>query len=182
MFKTAADVGKGLRKQIVPMMKSKGFNLRVTTSKESYYHDGNVRVQITKVPTNFPIWIDEYSKWRVTPNAERLVQTIKERIEGRYREIVQDAISEAANDGLLLRIEVSNDEEFLSESNENEIVTKNADSDEEIIDPRHDLVLQLIGRDWFALHYEYFWPVQFSRCAFLMMRGSGCELFLLLLI
>ena len=80
MFKTAADVGKGLRKQIVPMMKSKGFNLRVTTSKESYYHDGNVRVQITKVPTNFPVWIDEYSKWRVTPNAERLVQTIKERI------------------------------------------------------------------------------------------------------
>ena len=77
---TAADVGKDLRKQIVPMMKSKGFNLRVTTNKRSYYHDGGLNVKITKVPTNFPVWVDEYSKWRVTPNAERLVQTIKERI------------------------------------------------------------------------------------------------------
>jgi|TARA_B100001094_G_scaffold100824_1_gene97004 hypothetical protein len=80
VLETAADVGKDLRKQIVPLMKSKGFNLRVTTSKQSYYHDGNVNVKITKVPTNFPVWIDEYSKWRVTPNAERLVLTLKERI------------------------------------------------------------------------------------------------------
>ena len=79
-YETVKEFAKDYRLEIVPMMKSKGFNLRVTTSKESYYHDGNVRVQITKVPTNFPIWIDEYSKWRVTPNAERLVQTIKERI------------------------------------------------------------------------------------------------------
>ena len=60
-------------------------------------------------------------------------ETIKERIEGRYREIVQDAISEAANDGLLLRIEVSNDEEFLNESNEDEIVIKSMDSNEDTI-------------------------------------------------
>ena len=45
-------------------------------------------------------------------------ETIKERIEGRYREIVQDALSEAANDGLLLRIEVSNDEDLLAQSDD----------------------------------------------------------------
>jgi len=60
-------------------------------------------------------------------------ETIKERIEGRYREIVQDAISEAANDGLLLRIEVSNDEELLNQSDEDEIIIKNIDSEVEII-------------------------------------------------
>tara|TARA_B100001540_G_scaffold27932_1_gene23581 strand:+ start:8657 stop:10054 length:1398 start_codon:yes stop_codon:yes gene_type:complete len=56
-------------------------------------------------------------------------ETIKERIEGRYREIVQDALSEAANDGLLLRIEVSNDEDLLKESDEDEIIIKNIDSE-----------------------------------------------------
>ncbi len=60
-------------------------------------------------------------------------ETIKERIEGRYREIVQDAISEAANDGLLLRIEVSNDEELLNQSDEDEIIINNIDSEVEII-------------------------------------------------
>tara|TARA_Y100000741_G_scaffold79345_2_gene57979 strand:+ start:4567 stop:5964 length:1398 start_codon:yes stop_codon:yes gene_type:complete len=83
-------------------------------------------------------------------------ETIKERIEGRYREIVQDAISEAANDGLLLRIEVSNDEEFLSESNENEIVTKNADSDEEIISkPLKSEEKQIVNADLYGLRLTF---------------------------
>ena len=56
-------------------------------------------------------------------------ETIKERIEGRYREIVQDALSEAANDGLLLRIEVSNDEDLLKQSDEDEIIMKNIDAE-----------------------------------------------------
>ena len=83
-------------------------------------------------------------------------ETIKERIEGRYREIVQDAISEAANDGLLLRIEVSNDEEFLGESNENEIVTKNADSDEEIISkPLKSEEKQIVNADLYGLRLTF---------------------------
>ena len=83
-------------------------------------------------------------------------ETIKERIEGRYREIVQDAISEAANDGLLLRIEVSSDEEFLSESNENEIVTKNADSDEEIISkPLKSEEKQIVNADLYGLRLTF---------------------------
>jgi len=79
-FETAAELGKSLRKQIVPMMRSKGFNLNVTTTKKSYYHDGTINVKITKVPTNFPVWTDEYSKWGVTSNAERLTGTIRDRI------------------------------------------------------------------------------------------------------
>ena len=83
-------------------------------------------------------------------------ETIKERIEGRYREIVQDAISEAANDGLLLRIEVSNDEEFLSESNEDEIVIKSMDSDEDIISqPPQSEEKQTISADLYGLRLTF---------------------------
>jgi len=83
-------------------------------------------------------------------------ETIKERIEGRYREIVQDAISEAANDGLLLRIEVSNDEEFLSESNEDEIVIKNVESDENIISqPPQSEEKQTVNADLYGLRLTF---------------------------
>ena len=83
-------------------------------------------------------------------------ETIKERIEGRYREIVQDAISEAANDGLLLRIEVSNDEEFLDKSNEDEIVIKNVDSDEELISkPLKSEEKQIVNADLYGLRLTF---------------------------
>ena len=83
-------------------------------------------------------------------------ETIKERIEGRYREIVQDAISEAANDGLLLRIEVSNDEEFLGKSNEDEIVIKNVDSDEELISkPLKSEEKQIVNADLYGLRLTF---------------------------
>ena len=83
-------------------------------------------------------------------------ETIKERIEGRYREIVQDAISEAANDGLLLRIEVSNDEEFLNESNEDEIVIKSMDSNEDIISqPPESEEKQTVNADLYGLRLTF---------------------------
>ena len=83
-------------------------------------------------------------------------ETIKERIEGRYREIVQDAISEAANDGLLLRIEVSNDEEFLNESNEDEIVIKSMDSNEDTISqPPESEEKQTVNADLYGLRLTF---------------------------
>ena len=83
-------------------------------------------------------------------------ETIKERIEGRYREIVQDAISEAANDGLLLRIEVSNDEEFLNESNEDEIVIKSMDSNEDTISqPPESEEKQTVNTDLYGLRLTF---------------------------
>ena len=83
-------------------------------------------------------------------------ETIKERIEGRYREIVQDAISEAVNDGLLLRIEVSNDEEFLSESNEDEVVIKNVEPGEEIISkPLKSEEKQIVNADLYGLRLTF---------------------------
>ena len=80
MFKSAAELGREFRSEVAPMLKSKGFNLKIATSRRSYYHDGKLNVSITKVPTNFPVWTSEYSRWDRTKNADRLIATIKDRI------------------------------------------------------------------------------------------------------
>ena len=80
MFKTAAELGREFRSEVAPMLKSKGFDLRISSSRKSYYHDGKLGVQIIKVPTNFPVWTSEYSRWDRTDNADRLIATIKDRI------------------------------------------------------------------------------------------------------
>lgn len=80
MFKTAAEFGKEFRSEIAPMLKSKGFDLRIASSRRSYYHDGKLGVSIIKVPTNFPVWTSEYSRWDRTKNADRLLATIEDRI------------------------------------------------------------------------------------------------------
>ena len=80
MFDSAAGLGKVFRSEIIPMLKSKGFNLSVATTRKSYYHDGKINVTINKVPTNFPVWKSEYSRWDRTENANRLTQTIKDRL------------------------------------------------------------------------------------------------------
>ena len=81
MFKTAAEFGKEFRSEIAPMLKSKGFDLKIASSRRSYYHDGKLGVKITKVPTNFPVWTSEYSRWDRTKNADRLLATIEDRIQ-----------------------------------------------------------------------------------------------------
>ena len=80
MFDSAAGLGKVFRSEIIPMLKSKGFNLKVATTRKSYYHDGKINVTINKVPTNFPVWKSEYSRWERTEKANRLKQTIKDRL------------------------------------------------------------------------------------------------------
>ena len=80
MFDSAAGLGKVFRSEIIPMLKSKGFNLSVATTRKSYYHDGKINVTINKVPTNFPVWKSEYSRWDRTENANRLKETIMNRL------------------------------------------------------------------------------------------------------
>ena len=80
MIKSAAELGREFRSEVAPMLKSKGFDLRISSSRKSYYHDGKLGVQIIKVPTNFPVWTSEYSRWDRTKNADRLIATIKYRI------------------------------------------------------------------------------------------------------
>ena len=80
MFNSAAELGREFRSEVAPMLKSRGFDVRMTSSKRSYYHDGKLKVSIIKVPTNFPVWKSQYSRWDRTDNADRLISTIKDRI------------------------------------------------------------------------------------------------------
>jgi len=80
MFDSAAGLGKIFRSEVIPMLKSKGFNLSVATTRKCYYSDGKINVTINKVPTNFPVWKSEYSRWERTENADRLKKTIRDRI------------------------------------------------------------------------------------------------------
>ena len=80
MFNSAAELGREFRSEVAPMLKSRGFDVRMTSSKRSYYHDGKLKVSIIKVPTNFPVWKSEYSRWEKTDNADRLLSTINNRI------------------------------------------------------------------------------------------------------
>ena len=80
MFKTAAELGREFRSEVAPILKLKGFGLKIATSRRNYYHDGKLSVSITKVPTNFPVWTSEYSRWDRTDNADRLLSTINDRI------------------------------------------------------------------------------------------------------
>ena len=80
MFDSAAGLGKVFRSEIIPMLKSKGFNLKVASSRKSYYHDGKINVVVDRVPSNFPVWKSEYSRWDRTENANRLTETIKDRL------------------------------------------------------------------------------------------------------
>ena len=81
MFDSAAGLGKVFRSEIIPMLKSNGFNLKVATTRKSYYHDGKINVVVDRVPSNFPVWKSEYSRWDRTENANRLTETIKNRID-----------------------------------------------------------------------------------------------------
>ena len=80
MFKTAAELGREFRSEVAPILKSKGFGLKIATSRKNYYHDGRITITINKVPTNFPVWVSEYSRWDRTDNADKLLSTIKDRI------------------------------------------------------------------------------------------------------
>ena len=103
MFDSVAGLGKVFRSEIIPMLKSKGFNLQVATTRKSYYHDGKINVTINKVPTNFPVWKSEYSRWDRTENANRLTETIKDRIDTLIENNNRDM---EAKDSVVLDIDV----------------------------------------------------------------------------
>ena len=103
MFDSAAGLGKVFRSEIIPMLKSKGFNLKVATTRKSYYHDGKINVVVDRVPSNFPVWKSEYSRWDRTENANRLTETIKNRIDTLIENNNRDM---EAKDSVVLDIDV----------------------------------------------------------------------------
>ena len=80
-YNTVKEFARMYRKEILPILKSKGFTVAVKTSKRSYYHDGRISIMIKSVPSNFDVYDPDNSYIRqLTDNAQKLLDTIKERI------------------------------------------------------------------------------------------------------
>ena len=79
-YETVKDFAKDYRTEIIPMLKSKGFTLSINTSKGSYWNDGRMNFQIKKIPNNFYVWTNEYSKYHKTDKSQKLLNTIRDRV------------------------------------------------------------------------------------------------------
>ena len=79
-YETVKDFAKDYRTEIIPMMKSKGFTLSINTSKGSYWNDGRMNFQIKKIPNNFYVWTNEYSRYNKTEKSQKLLNTIRDRV------------------------------------------------------------------------------------------------------
>ncbi len=80
-YNNVKEFARMYRKEILPILKSKGFTVAVKTSKRSYYHDGQISILIKTVPSNFDVYDPENTYVRqLTDNANKLLDTIKERI------------------------------------------------------------------------------------------------------
>ena len=79
-YETIKEFAKDYRTEIIPMLKSKGFTLSISTSKGSYWHDGRMNFMIKKIPSNFYVWTNEYSRYNKTEKSQKLLNTIRDRV------------------------------------------------------------------------------------------------------
>ena len=79
-YETIREFAKDYRLEIVPMMKSKGFGVSISTSKGSYWNDGRMNFQIKKVPSNFYVWTHEYNRYSKTEKSQKLLKVIRDRV------------------------------------------------------------------------------------------------------
>ena len=79
-YETIKEFAKDYRTEIIPMMKSKGFTLSINTSRGSYYQDGRMNFVIKKIPSNFYVWTNEYSRYNKTEKSQKLLNTIRDRV------------------------------------------------------------------------------------------------------
>ena len=79
-YETIKEFAKDYRTEIIPMMKSKGFTLSINTSKGSYWNDGRMNFMIKKIPSNFYVWTNEYSRYNKTEKSQKLLNTIRDRV------------------------------------------------------------------------------------------------------
>lgn len=72
------NVAKIYRKELIPMLKKLGFDASITTKDQ--YWQSEIKVVIKKVPLNFYVWTQKYSRWDLMDKAERLKSSIKNRM------------------------------------------------------------------------------------------------------
>ena len=80
-YNNVKEFARMYRKEVLPILKSKGFTVTVKTSKRTYYNDGLISILIKSVPSNFDVYDPENTYVRqLTDNANKLLDTIKNRI------------------------------------------------------------------------------------------------------
>ncbi len=79
-YETVKEFAKDYRTEIIPMLKSKGFTLSISTSKGSYWNDGRMNFQIKKIPSNFYVWTNEYNRYSKTEKSNKLLEVIRDRV------------------------------------------------------------------------------------------------------
>ena len=79
-YETIKEFARDYRTEIVPMLKSKGFTLRINTSKGSYWNDGRMNFVIKNVPNNFYVWTHEYNRYSKTEKSMKLLEVIRDRV------------------------------------------------------------------------------------------------------
>jgi len=79
-YETIKEFARDYRTEIVPMLKSKGFTLRINTSKGSYWNDGRMNFVIKNVPNNFYVWTHEYNRYSKTEKSQKLLGVIRDRV------------------------------------------------------------------------------------------------------
>ena len=81
-YETVKEFAKDYRTEIIPMLKSKGFTLSISTSKGSYWNDGRMNFQIKKIPSNFYVWTNECNRYSKTEKSQKLLKVIRDRVSG----------------------------------------------------------------------------------------------------
>ena len=79
-YETVKEFAKDYRAEVIPMLKSKGFNIKINTSRGSYYQDGRMNFVIKKIPSNFYVWTSEYSRYQKTEKSHKLINAIRDRV------------------------------------------------------------------------------------------------------
>ncbi len=80
-YSEVKEFARKYKKEVLPLLKSKGFTVAVKTSSKTYYNDGRISIMIKSVPSNFDVYDPDNSYIRqLTDNAQKLLDTIKNRI------------------------------------------------------------------------------------------------------
>ena len=96
-----------VRKDLIPKLKSKGFNMSVASNTQRW--EQSLNCTIKSVPKSFSVWSNRYNRYDLTENADKLRDSIKMGIERILREHDSDFSFQVSYDRNLPYKEIEND-------------------------------------------------------------------------
>ena len=95
-----------VRKDLIPKLKSKGFNMSVASNTQRW--EQSLHCTIKSVPKSFSVWSNQYNRYDLTENADKLRDSIKMGIERILREHDSDFSFQVSYDRNLPYKEIEN--------------------------------------------------------------------------